>query len=153
MKLSPSRCGNDSIDYYALILLHVHPCHISPFPIKTSPLCHLLNTLSPLTRNKILSDKKYYRQMVRVMKQKHPELGATGSTSWLDLLPGHLGVPTFSQFVQHILDQHASHQQLNEHWVPASQFCTPCLVNYTVLAKVSWLGCRVRKREKKREEG
>ncbi|XP_071514175.1 carbohydrate sulfotransferase 9-like [Panulirus ornatus] len=111
----------------------------SPQPLTFMIARHPLLRLVSAFRDKMLSGKKNYRQIIQLMKQRHPELGIRDQSSWLNLLPDFLGVPTFSQFVQHILDQHANHQRLNEHWVPASQFCTPCLVNYTVLAKVETL--------------
>ncbi|KAG7177488.1 Carbohydrate sulfotransferase 8-like 4 [Homarus americanus] len=90
-------------------------------------------------KNKLLVDRKNYRQTVRTMKSRHPELGATGPWGWLESLPLHIGIPTFRQFVQYLLERYAKHLPLNEHWIPATSYCTPCLINYTVLAKVETL--------------
>ena len=45
-------------------------------------------------------------------------------------------VPTFAQFVAYIVDQHKEGEQLNEHWVPMNEFCSPCQFSFDVIAKV-----------------
>nr|XP_053647240.1 carbohydrate sulfotransferase 14-like [Cherax quadricarinatus] len=117
-----------------LRVLRMRPAVVS-FMIARHPLHRLVSAY----RNKIVLNRKDYSKIIKVMKAGHPELGPSGWGAWLELVPGHVGVPTFRQFVQYILEQHEAHHVLNEHWIPASQFCTPCLVNYTVLAKVETL--------------
>ncbi|XP_042218953.1 carbohydrate sulfotransferase 11-like isoform X2 [Homarus americanus] len=111
----------------------------SPPPLSFMIARHPLLRLVSAYRNKLLVDRKNYRQTVRTMKSRHPELGATGPWGWLESLPLHIGIPTFRQFVQYLLERYAKHLPLNEHWIPATSYCTPCLINYTVLAKVETL--------------
>ena len=42
-------------------------------------------------------------------------------------------VPTFSEFVSYLLDTQV--EDYNEHWLPYYLLCTPCHLNYTVIAK------------------
>lgn len=44
----------------------------------------------------------------------------------------HIG-PTFEEFVRYVTE---SHGRMDEHWAPIYQFCTPCSLNFTVIAKV-----------------
>ena len=37
--------------------------------------------------------------------------------------------PTFSEFVQYILDENDRGELLDEHWIPVYRFCNPCQVN------------------------
>lgn len=48
-------------------------------------------------------------------------------------------VPSFSQFVQYVLDEEKAQKTLDMHWIPQSRFCTPCLVNFNVFAKTETL--------------
>ncbi|GLH08403.1 Carbohydrate sulfotransferase, partial [Gryllus bimaculatus] len=52
-------------------------------------------------------------------------------------LPG----PTFEQFVDHVIATglRAHKPKFDEHWAPYYRFCTPCHVNFTVIAKVETL--------------
>ena len=45
-------------------------------------------------------------------------------------------VPTFPQFVQFIIDSEKKGEMLDEHWTPINKFCTPCLFDFDVIAKV-----------------
>merc|ERR1719427_541820 len=45
----------------------------------------------------------------------------------------HRRVPTFPEFVDYLLDTEV--EEYNEHWVPYYLLCTPCHLNYTILAK------------------
>ncbi|PSN31927.1 hypothetical protein C0J52_21772 [Blattella germanica] len=49
--------------------------------------------------------------------------------------------PTFSEFVDYITDEAYSSktQKFDEHWAPFYSFCTPCHVNFTVIAKLETL--------------
>ena len=42
-------------------------------------------------------------------------------------------VPTFSEFVDFLLSTEV--ETYNEHWLPYYLLCTPCHLNYTVIAK------------------
>ena len=36
--------------------------------------------------------------------------------------------PTFTEFVQYILNENELGKTLNEHWIPVYKFCNPCQV-------------------------
>ena len=42
-------------------------------------------------------------------------------------------VPTFSEFVYYLLSTEV--ETYNEHWLPYYLLCTPCHLNYTVIAR------------------
>lgn len=44
----------------------------------------------------------------------------------------HIG-PTFEEFVRYVTETHG---RVDEHWAPIYDFCTPCSINFTVIAKV-----------------
>lgn len=44
--------------------------------------------------------------------------------------------PTFKEFIQFLIKSHRNNETFNEHWSPIYQFCTPCTVNFTIIAKV-----------------
>lgn len=44
--------------------------------------------------------------------------------------------PTFEEFVRYVTE---SHGRMDEHWAPIYNFCTPCSVNFTVIAKARML--------------
>lgn len=43
------------------------------------------------------------------------------------------GGPTFKEFIHYVMD---TSKRPDEHWAPFYKFCTPCAVNFTVIAKV-----------------
>lgn len=43
--------------------------------------------------------------------------------------------PTFPEFVRWLLDQIARGNFLDMHFVAASKFCTPCLINFDIIIK------------------
>ena len=45
----------------------------------------------------------------------------------------HQKVPTFPEFVDYVLNTDV--EEYNEHWVPYYLLCTPCHLNYTIIAK------------------
>lgn len=47
--------------------------------------------------------------------------------------------PTFKEFIQFLIRSHKNNDTFNEHWAPIYQFCTPCTVNFTLIAKVETL--------------
>lgn len=48
----------------------------------------------------------------------------------------HGGGPTFSEFVRYVIDSHHQAEPVDEHWRAVYEFCTPCSINYTLIAKV-----------------
>lgn len=44
--------------------------------------------------------------------------------------------PTFKEFILFIIDNHKYGRRFDEHWTPIYSFCTPCSINYTLIAKV-----------------
>ena len=58
------------------------------------------------------------------------------------------GIPTFPEFVDYLLSTDV--EMYNEHWLPYYLLCTPCHLNYTVIAKTEdiaddsrWTGNKV----------
>lgn len=47
--------------------------------------------------------------------------------------------PSFDEFVQYLLDEHRRHAELNMHWTPIAQFCTPCQIRFDIVAKFETL--------------
>lgn len=48
--------------------------------------------------------------------------------------------PIFYEFVAHLIDKHkAQEYDFDEHWTPYYKFCTPCAVNFSVVAKLETL--------------
>lgn len=44
--------------------------------------------------------------------------------------------PTFREFVTFLVNSYKNNQHFDEHWTPIYTFCTPCSINYTLIAKV-----------------
>ncbi|XP_055608775.1 carbohydrate sulfotransferase 11 [Uranotaenia lowii] len=69
-------------------------------------------------------------QKYRKTPVKNPEGGRRGQ-SWY---------PTFAEFVNYLLDEvHHPHTEIDMHWVPVTNFCTPCFFHYDVIAKFETL--------------
>lgn len=47
--------------------------------------------------------------------------------------------PTFREFVLYLIDNSKNKTDFDEHWAPIYTFCTPCSINYTIIAKVETL--------------
>lgn len=44
--------------------------------------------------------------------------------------------PTFKEFLQFVIQHYKSGGRFDEHWSPIYQFCTPCSINFTLIAKM-----------------
>ncbi|CAG9799276.1 unnamed protein product [Chironomus riparius] len=44
--------------------------------------------------------------------------------------------PTFKEFLQFVVQHYKSGGRFDEHWSPIYQFCTPCSINFTLIAKM-----------------
>lgn len=47
--------------------------------------------------------------------------------------------PTFPEFVSYLLDAVSQGQILDMHWTPITEFCTPCMFNFNVIAHTETL--------------
>ncbi|CAG2061997.1 unnamed protein product, partial [Timema podura] len=47
--------------------------------------------------------------------------------------------PFFSEFVNYLVDIHNSGEPFDMHWTPITEFCTPCQVNFHLIAKFETL--------------
>ncbi|XP_055708756.1 carbohydrate sulfotransferase 11-like [Phlebotomus papatasi] len=47
--------------------------------------------------------------------------------------------PTFPEFVNYLIDQIHNHRELDMHWTPITNFCTPCQVRFNIIAKFETL--------------
>ena len=87
-------------------------------------------------RNKIEGlPHRFYREIGREIIAKYRK-----KNSPRNLKPTSPG-PTFSEFVNYITDTAGSLRitKFDEHWAPYYSFCTPCQVNFTVIAKLETL--------------
>jgi hypothetical protein len=48
-------------------------------------------------------------------------------------------IPTFSEFIQHVVDESETNQEPDMHWAPVYRFCNPCQVNINTIAKMETL--------------
>ncbi|XP_076045297.1 carbohydrate sulfotransferase 11-like [Oratosquilla oratoria] len=93
---------------------------------------HPLHRLVSAFRDKLMGGKRFYTVLARNIIMHHG--GATALAK-----AGRTPVPTFPQFVQYLLDEAAKGNPLDEHWVPVNTFCTPCLIDFDVYAKMETL--------------
>ncbi|XP_069953899.1 carbohydrate sulfotransferase 11 isoform X5 [Cherax quadricarinatus] len=113
----------------------------TPAPLSFMITRHPLLRLVSAYRNKILNGNPIYKKLFSSIYSKYKKLGppvpraATNGKK----PPKNSVSPSFSQFVQWVLDEVASGKTIDMHWIPQSSFCTPCLVDFTVLAKVETL--------------
>ena len=63
---------------------------------------------------------------------KHRRFLALTVEKYLDLLR-YARAPTFSEFVSSLLE--TAVEDYNEHWLPYYLLCTPCHLNYSLIAK------------------
>lgn len=78
----------------------------------------------------------YYRKLARTIVVKYRDK----ATKVIDHIESF--GPTFYEFVAYLIEKHKQHDQTftyDEHWAPYHQFCSPCAVNFTVIAKVETL--------------
>ncbi|XP_039293473.1 carbohydrate sulfotransferase 10 isoform X2 [Nilaparvata lugens] len=67
----------------------------------------------------------YYRQLAKVIVARYRAKSSR-----------YKGGPTFAEFASYVAD---SRKRPDEHWAPFYKFCTPCAVNFTVIAKLETL--------------
>ncbi|XP_050343094.1 carbohydrate sulfotransferase 11 [Nymphalis io] len=76
----------------------------------------------------------YYRKLARNIVAEHRE----AATKVMG--PINSFGPTFYEFVAYLITRYSSDSAtFDEHWAPYYKFCTPCAVNFTVIAKVETL--------------
>ena len=63
-------------------------------------------------------NQKKYQQIIRLVRKRYRESGRRA------------GIPTFSEFVQFLLDPRTKHPFSNRHWKPYHELCKPCQVHY-----------------------
>lgn len=89
------------------------------FLIVRDPLHRLLSAY----RNKLETiHSPYYRQLAEIIVAHYRDSNGK-----------YRGGPTFKEFVTYVAD---TSKRPDEHWAPFYKFCTPCAVNFTVIAKV-----------------
>ncbi|XP_052899032.1 carbohydrate sulfotransferase 13-like [Anopheles moucheti] len=81
-------------------------------------------------RNKLEGCRnKYYKllgeQIVKKFRKAHPLKGAKTPHG-----------PTFREFLQFLVSHYRSGGRFDEHWSPVYSFCTPCSINFTLIAKM-----------------
>lgn len=50
--------------------------------------------------------------------------------------------PSFPEFVCYLLDAVSKGQVLDMHWTPITEFCTPCMFNFDIIAHTETLQAR-----------
>ncbi|CAH2075178.1 unnamed protein product, partial [Iphiclides podalirius] len=78
----------------------------------------------------------FYRKLAKTIVTEHREQATK------ILGPIKSDGPTFHEFVAYLIAQHRSlgpNMVYDEHWAPYYQFCSPCAVNFSVIAKVETL--------------
>ncbi|CAG9560262.1 unnamed protein product [Danaus chrysippus] len=76
----------------------------------------------------------YYRKLARAIVAEHRE----AATKVLGPIKSF--GPTFYEFVAYLISKYESGTlTFDEHWAPFYKFCSPCALNYTVVAKVETL--------------
>ena len=76
----------------------------------------------------------YYKKLARAIVTQHRE----AATSVLGQIK--TSSPTFHEFVAYLVSKYESGtMSFDEHWAPYYKFCTPCAVNFSVIAKVETL--------------
>uniref|UniRef100_A0A1B6D0G0 Carbohydrate sulfotransferase n=1 Tax=Clastoptera arizonana TaxID=38151 RepID=A0A1B6D0G0_9HEMI len=67
------------------------------------------------------------------------DLLTPGTFYWEKDDPEPAGIePTFKEFVRYLIDLDLTHYA-DDHWIPFYLYCTPCLLNYNIIAKVETL--------------
>uniref|UniRef100_A0A1B0D8W1 Carbohydrate sulfotransferase n=1 Tax=Phlebotomus papatasi TaxID=29031 RepID=A0A1B0D8W1_PHLPP len=78
-------------------------------------------------RNKIEGFRnKYYKILAEQIVKKYRKTPKTKDSSG----------PTFKEFLTYLIHHYKSGNRFDEHWSPIYSFCTPCSINYTLIAKV-----------------
>ena len=92
------------------------------FMIVREPFERLLSAY----RNKLENFRhKYYRKTARLIMTKFRKPNQNRAVKG----------PTFSEFIDYIIDLYRTGKKFDEHWALFYKFCTPCQVNFTVIAK------------------
>lgn len=71
---------------------------------------------------------QYYRRLAKTIVKRY-----RGQASNVGI-----SAPTFTEFVKYVTETHG---RVDEHWAPIYKFCTPCVVNFTIIAKVCMTYC------------
>lgn len=114
----------------------------TPQPLSFMIARHPLERLVSGFRDKILSGSRYYSKLSRTILHRYKDMrngeetDKAKSWSFFGKTKPKAVVPSFAQFVQFLLDEAAKGHRLDEHWTPINNFCTPCLVDFDVFAKV-----------------
>ncbi|XP_049767814.1 carbohydrate sulfotransferase 11-like [Schistocerca cancellata] len=102
--------------------------HALSFLIVREPYERLLSAY----RNKIEGAKNpYYRKLSKHIAQHY----RYKQDPMTDVPESVRSGPTFPEFVDYIINS----KKFDEHWAPYHSFCTPCHVNFTVIAKMETL--------------
>ena len=71
-------------------------------------------------------------KLSRMMLLKYRHIPATNSRQ---LRHRMRIIPTFTEFVRHVLDEVEAGNELDMHWTPVYSFCNPCQINLTHIIK------------------
>ncbi|KAK8401468.1 hypothetical protein O3P69_002904 [Scylla paramamosain] len=136
--LARKRYKRPSVEELKKVLNSTHP------PLSFMIVRHPFERLVSGYRDKILSGNRYYSKLSRTVAKTYQGLASSvKDREWKWPKAGRPSgakvIATFPQFVQFLLDETSKGNKLDEHWIPMSTFCTPCLVPFDVFAKVETL--------------
>ena len=106
-----------------------------------------LDRLISAYRDKILADPAYHigDYILKHHRTKRPlsnnsmsqSTSVPSSTSRSTIVPSAINAtvssdekPTFAEFVDYVLAQRSAGKRLDRHWLPQSELCSPCLIDY-----------------------
>uniref|UniRef100_A0A1B0CW14 Carbohydrate sulfotransferase n=1 Tax=Lutzomyia longipalpis TaxID=7200 RepID=A0A1B0CW14_LUTLO len=77
-----------------------------------------------------------YRNKIEGFRNKYYKLLAEQIVKKYRKTPKMKARPTFKEFLTYLIHHYKSGNRFDEHWSPIYSFCTPCSINYTLIAKV-----------------
>ncbi|XP_047118629.1 carbohydrate sulfotransferase 11-like [Schistocerca piceifrons] len=107
------------------------------FLIVRHPLQRLLSAYRDKLENALphTFHQRMGAQIVRKYRKGPPKIVGTQKKT----NPKNPRWPTFSEFVQFLVDEYRKGSQFDMHWTPITEFCTPCQVPFDVIAKFETL--------------
>lgn len=116
--------------------------HTTKFMIVRHPLERLVSAYRDKLENLNIGQEHgvqhFYEAYGKKIVRKYRKVGANHTRVVLDSnpdLPPPRGIePTFEEFVKYLTETDLVHHS-DDHWMPYYLYCTPCYINYDVIAK------------------
>jgi len=96
------------------------------FIVKRNPFKRLFSGF----KDKILQSRKtsYYGQISEKILEKYRNSQKRKSRKYIE---DKDDVPTFSEFIEYVLDNYEENNEIDMHWAPVVNFCSVCNIQYT----------------------